>query len=97
MMFASDDAMKEIDSTVTGKGRVTIPAEIRRHLGVGEGDKITFVVEDQGTVQVKASRYPTIASLRGAAGSLYQPLSWKEMRRIAHEDRPVARSSPDVG
>ena len=79
--------MKEIDSTVTSKGQVTIPAEIRRHLGIGEGDKITFVVEDQGTVQVKASRYPTIASLRGAAGSLGRTLSWKEMRKIAQEDR----------
>ena len=32
---------------VTSKGQVTIPIDIRRKLGVKEGDKILFV-EDQG-------------------------------------------------
>lgn len=83
--------MKEIVSTITSKGQVTIPAEVRRHLGVGTGDKITFVIDEGREVQVKASRYPTIESLRGAAGSLKKPLRWDEMREIAREDRVEAR------
>lgn len=79
--------MRQIDSTVTSKGQVTIPAEVRRHLGIREGDKLTFVVGDDGGVQVKAARYPTIASLAGAAGRLPKPLSWQKMREIAREDR----------
>lgn len=78
--------MREIDSTITSKGQVTIPVEVRRLLGLKEGDRITFVVDDQGAVQVKPARYPTIASLRGAAGKLAKPLSWEEMREIARED-----------
>ncbi len=78
--------MREIVSTVTSKGQVTLPAEVRRHLGIKTRDKITFVIDEHGTVQVRATRYPTISSLRGAAGSLETPLTWEEMREIARED-----------
>src|SRR5215211_147728 len=33
-------------STVTRKGQVTIPIEIRRRLGIQEGDRVQFVQED---------------------------------------------------
>lgn len=33
-----------------------------------------------------AERYPDVASLRGAAGTLPRPMSWKEMREIARGD-----------
>lgn len=37
--------MKEIISTVTRKGQVTIPVEVRRVLGVDAPDKIAFIVD----------------------------------------------------
>ena len=37
--------MKEWLSTITAKGQATIPAEIRRILGVEPHDKIVFVVD----------------------------------------------------
>ncbi|MBI3103624.1 type II toxin-antitoxin system PrlF family antitoxin [Candidatus Daviesbacteria bacterium] len=83
--------MKEILSTITSKGQITIPAEVRRHLKVATRDKVAFVLEADGTVRLAAPRYPDIASLRGAAGSLKQPLTWQEMREIAHEDRLKAK------
>jgi antitoxin PrlF len=73
-------------STVSSKGQVTLPADVRKHLGVSTNDKIAFVIQPQGTVEVKTPKYPTIASLAGAAGSLKKPLSWKEVERLAHED-----------
>jgi AbrB family looped-hinge helix DNA binding protein len=78
--------MKEIVSTITSKGQITVPAEVRRRLGLTAGDKMAFVMEDDGTVRVRPLAYPTIASLRGAAGRLARPLSWNEMREIARED-----------
>jgi AbrB family looped-hinge helix DNA binding protein len=78
--------MKEIVSTITSKGQVTIPVEIRKHLGLATGTKIAFVVDDEGNVSVRSPTYPTIASLAGAAGKLPEPMEWKEMRRIAIED-----------
>jgi len=79
--------MKNILSTITSKGQVTIPAEVRKHLGLETNDKIVFVIEEGGDVRLAAPRYPDVASLRGAAGSLKKPLSWHEMREIAREDR----------
>ena len=78
--------MKEIAATVSSKGQVVIPAEVRKHLGIQQGDKILFVLDDEGQIELKGVKYPTVASLRGAAGKLERPLSWEEMREIARED-----------
>jgi len=88
--------MKEIVSTMTSKGRVTIPAEIRKRLGIARGDTLTFVIIDEGRIELRASTYPTVASLRGAAGSLANPRVWGEMRAIAREDQANAAYIPDL-
>ena len=36
-------------STISSKGQVTVPQEIRRRLGLGTGDRIEFVVEGDRT------------------------------------------------
>ena len=79
--------MKEIVSTLTSKGQVTIPVEVRRHLGVGQGDKLCFVISDDGRIEVKAPKYADVASLAGAAGTLKESLGWDRTREIAREDR----------
>lgn len=83
--------MKEIISTITSKGQVTIPAEVRKYLGIKTSDKIAFVIDAEGTVRLKVPRYPDIASLRGAAGSLNKPSNWQQMKEIAYEDRLQAK------
>lgn len=87
--------MREILSTITSKGQVTLPVEVRRRLGVGDRDKIAFVIDDSGDVRITVPRYPTIQSLRGIAGSLPQPLTWQEIEEIAQEEHAedVARGS----
>lgn len=66
---------------------LTIPAEVRKYLGVKTNDKIAFVIDVEGAVRLEVPRYPDIASLRGAAGSLDKPLTWQQMQEIAYEDR----------
>jgi antitoxin PrlF len=88
--------VKEILSTVTSKGQVTIPVEIRQYLGIDTSDKIAFVIDDDGSVRIKIPRYPTISSLRGAAGSLKRPLSWQQMRQVAYEDRFKAKRGEEA-
>ena len=83
--------MKEIISTITSKGQVTIPAEVRNYLGIKTNDRIAFVIDSEGGVRIRVPHYPDIASLRGAAGSLKKPLSWQEMQEIAYEDRLKAK------
>ena len=87
--------MKEIVSTVTSKGQVTIPAEVRAYLGIKTHDKIAFIIDEEGVVRVRVPRYPNIASLRCAAGRLPKPISWQQMQRIAYEDRFAAKNEPN--
>ncbi len=77
--------MRETASTVTSKGQVTIPAEVRRHLRVERGSRISFVIEADGSVRLRTPKYPNVASLVGAAGPLKEPLSWDEALQIARE------------
>jgi AbrB family looped-hinge helix DNA binding protein len=79
--------MKEILMTVTSKGQVTIPAEVRRHLKIKEGQKIALVLEPEGTVRLKLPRYPTVASLLSAPRKkLAKDLTWDQVLKIARED-----------
>lgn len=78
--------MKELLTVVTRKGQVTIPSELRKALKLKQGDRVAFVLEPEGVVRLTTPRYPTIASLRGAAGALKKPLSWEEVKTIARED-----------
>ena len=51
-------------STVTSKGQITLPKQIREHLHVVPGDRIDFVVEDNGHVVVRPAR-SRLEQLRG--------------------------------
>lgn len=61
--------MKEIVSTISSKGQVTIPADVRRHLGVGTTDKVAFVFADEGTVELRLARF-TLESVLGSVAAL---------------------------
>lgn len=89
--------MKEIIATITSKGQITIPSDVRGQLGLEPNDKIAFLIEDDGTVMLRRPRFPTIASLAGIAGKLPEPMTWEQMRAIAQEDREAARSAEANG
>jgi antitoxin PrlF len=48
-------------STVTSKGQMTMPAEIRRRLNLKAGDRVEFVVAPDGRVSLRALNLPTEA------------------------------------
>jgi antitoxin PrlF len=56
-------------ATMTTKGQVTIPKAVREHLGVDAGDRLDFVIQDDGTVVVT----PVTRHVRELAGLLYRP------------------------
>ncbi len=37
-------------STISSKGQITVPLEIRRRLGLKQGDRVEFVVEGESTI-----------------------------------------------
>ncbi len=57
-------------SKITSKGQTTVPKVVRKTLALLPGDRISFVIHDDGTVTVEAETVE-LASLRGvvAAGS----------------------------
>src|SRR5947209_14041435 len=91
--LTSGMSMKEIPATITSKGQVTIPVEVRRHLGLKERDKIAFVIAPDGPVALKVPEFPTIQSLRGIAGSLPQPMPWKEVLQTARDDASIDKAT----
>ena len=44
------DAVMTLSSSVSSKGQVTIPQEVRVRLGLKEGDRVEFVVEGGQTI-----------------------------------------------
>ena len=44
-------------STISSKGQITVPLEIRNRLGLKEGDRVEFVVEDDRTT-IRPARGP---------------------------------------
>jgi AbrB family looped-hinge helix DNA binding protein len=52
------------EATLTSKGQVTIPKRVREHLRLSTGDRVDFVVTDQGDVLLRPARRD-IRELRG--------------------------------
>ena len=48
--------MRELIASVTTRGQVTIPSEIRKHLDLRSPDKIAFIIDETGTVQLRPAR-----------------------------------------
>ena len=55
-------------ATLTSKGQVTIPADVRQHLGLEAGDRIEFIQMDGGYA-IK----PAIDDVRSLKGLLRKP------------------------
>jgi antitoxin PrlF len=40
-------------ATITSKGQITLPIEVRRRLGLKQGDKVEFVYDEDGRTVVR--------------------------------------------
>ena len=56
-------------ATLTSKGQITLPKEVREHFHLSEGDRLEFVIRSDGEVQVR----PVTGSYRALAGMLWRP------------------------
>jgi antitoxin PrlF len=56
-------------ATLTSKGQVTIPADVRQRMGLGSGDRIEFIELDDGGFAIK----PAIDDVRSLKGLLRKP------------------------
>jgi AbrB family looped-hinge helix DNA binding protein len=76
------------------RGRLVLPAELRRRLGLGAGDQVTISEEADGVLRVQ-SRQAAARALIGSAGREQRPvlteLHADRRRQAAAEDRDAAR------
>jgi AbrB family looped-hinge helix DNA binding protein len=56
-------------STISSKGQITVPQEIRERLGLSAGDRVEFVVEgDQTVIRPARSESDPFAKYKGILG-----------------------------
>ena len=73
-------------TTLTQRSQVTIPAEVRRVLGLKPRDKVAFAVEGE-EVRLRPVRY-TLESVAGSLPPLHDgPQDFDEQIRLAKEER----------
>lgn len=74
-------------STLTRKGQITIPAELREKLGLKEGDRITWWEEDGQLIAVSATEYVNrmTAYFRSQADPNQEPATIEQMKAAAAE------------
>ena len=65
-------------ATITSKGQVTLPREVRATLGVSAGDRLDFVRMEDGNYAIVPASH-SIRSLRGLLPRLERPVSLEEM------------------
>ena len=70
-----------VEATVTSKGQVTLPKELRKRLGIQRGSRIRFSIPASGAIKVEPVLYDLedlwrIADLGGQAGGL---MTFEEM------------------
>lgn len=65
-------------ATVTSKGQITIPADVRRTLGLHTGSRVAFVPTETGSYELVAETR-TIKALKGSIASPHRPVSLAEM------------------
>jgi antitoxin PrlF len=65
-------------AALTSKGQVTIPAEVRRRLGLGTGDRIEFVELDDGGFAIRPA-VDDVRSLKGLLRKPAKPVSVEDM------------------
>lgn len=55
-------------SRITSKGQITIPKAVRSALGLGDGDLVSFALEDEQAVLRKIVQQPEVA-IGGSVGT----------------------------
>jgi AbrB family looped-hinge helix DNA binding protein len=67
-------------ATITSKGQITIPADVRRALAVNSGDRVEFVELEPGQFLFLAANR-SVTELKGMFGKPTRKVSIEEMNR----------------
>ncbi len=68
-------------ATITSKGQTTIPKAVRERLRLKAGDRVEFVIQDDGNVLMIPATV-RVADLEGILPAPQKALSVEEMNRV---------------
>lgn len=71
-------------ATVTSKGQITIPHNVRREMGIDAGDKVTFIKMDDGRFAIFAAT-GSIKDLKGIVPRPKKPVTIEEMQKAIED------------
>ena len=71
-------------ATITSKGQVTIPKDVRTRLGIGAGDRVEFVEIQDGVFQIVAATQE-VQALKGIVPRPEKPVTIKQMKQAITE------------
>ena len=77
-------------ATLTSKGQITMPAEVRRALQVETGDKIEFIQIEPGRFELMAATR-SVRELKGMFGPASRVVSIEEMNAAIAAQGSAAR------
>jgi AbrB family looped-hinge helix DNA binding protein len=77
--------MRRFSSSVSPKGQVTIPAEVRKRLRIGPRDRITFEVEGDQVRLVPGAF--TLETAHASVPPLRRPMDYEEMEQRVKDER----------
>jgi len=77
-------------ATLTSKGQITIPAEVRQALGVDAGDRVEFVLIAPGRYEFLAAT-GEVTALKGMFGPAKKPVSIASMNAAIAQRGAAAR------
>jgi AbrB family looped-hinge helix DNA binding protein len=86
--------MREYTSSLSPKGQITLPLEVRQRWGIRAKDRVVIRVDEE-TVTIAPARSPVDATY-GVLPPLPTPLTVEEMTEIAAEEhaQEAAREGP---
>jgi AbrB family looped-hinge helix DNA binding protein len=71
-------------ATITSKGQVTIPKDVRTRLGIGTGDRVEFVEIQDGVFQIVAATQD-VQVLKGIVSRPKKTVTIDEMNQAVAE------------
>ena len=82
--------MRELTTILTRKGQITVPVEIRRALGLKEGDKVAIALSDPENGEATLRPVRSVAERTfGAVTPRKCPEDFKELRRLFEEGQAI--------
>ena len=79
--FAEPPAAPSYEATITGKGQVTLPKELRRRLRLHDGDKVRFTVGEMDRITMVRAGH-SIRDMFGILGKPPRSLTLEEIDEV---------------